>query len=323
MEKETTHFMQQFECLNFSFTDNALPLKQADNYFKAIASKRIDISFFAEIRAIGQPERLKLYNQGGLSTVQVGVESLSNSLLQKMVKGTTVIDNIAVMKLCSENGIQVEGNLITEFPTTTEAEIQETLVNLEFVLPYHPLSPAVFFLGHGSPIHRNSRAFGISALLPHHKIKKLFPPHYHNSLEQLINGYRGDRTFQHQLWKPVYRKIEQWKNFHNMRADKKTAPLQCRDGGTFIIIRQEQPSGKPLQHKLKGVSRKMYLFCHTPQSISAIVEHLENIKEEPLVNFISELCQKRLMFREGNRVLSLAVRQTLYGLYQDQLMSKG
>ena len=216
-----------------------------------------------------------------------------------------------MMKLCSENGIKLEGNLITEVPTTTEAEIQETIVNLDVVLPYHPLSPAAFFLGHGSPIHRNSGAFDISAFLLHHKVKKLFPPLYHNSLKQLITGYRGDRTFQHQLWKPVYRKIEKWKNFHNMRADKKTAPLQYRDGGTFIIIRQEQPSGKPLQHKLKGVSRKMYLFCHTPQSLGDIVEHLENIKEEPLVNFISELCQKRLMFREGDRVLSLAVRQTL------------
>jgi ribosomal peptide maturation radical SAM protein 1 len=311
MVRETNHFVQQFECLNFSFADNALPLKQADNYFKTISLQQIDLNFFAEIRAITQPERLKQYSQGGLSTVQVGVESLSNSLLQKMAKGTTVIDNIAVMKLCSENNIQVEGNLITEFPTTTEAEIEETLINIDFVLPYHPLSSATFFLGHGSPIHRDSSTFGINAFLTHHKIKKLFPPHYHKSLEQLINGYRGDRTLQHQLWKPVHQKIKQWQDFHSMRRDKKSAPLQYRDGGTFIIIRQEQLSGQPLQHRLKGISRKMYLFCHTPQSINDILEYLETIPEEPLVNFISELCQKRLMFREEDRVLSLAVRQTL------------
>ena len=309
MVKETNHFVHHFECLNFSFTDNTLPLKQADNYFKTISLQQIDLNFFAEIRTIVQPERLKLYSRGGLSTVQVGVESLSNSLLQKMKKGTTVIDNIAVMKLCSESNIQVEGNLITEFPTTTEAEVEETLVNLDFVLPYHPLTSATFFLGHDSPIHRNSSTFGISAFLTHHKIKKLFPPHYHKSLKQLVNGYRGDRTLQHQLWKPVYRKIQQWQNFHHMREDKKSAPLQYRDGGTFIIIRQERPTGQPLQHRLKGISRKMYLFCHTPQSINDILEYIETIPEEPLVNFISELCQKRLMFREDNRVLSLAVRK--------------
>ena len=86
MVRETNHFVQQFECLNFSFADNALPLKQADNYFKTISLQQIDLNFFAEIRAITQPERLKQYSRGGLSTVQVGVESLSNSLLQKMAK---------------------------------------------------------------------------------------------------------------------------------------------------------------------------------------------------------------------------------------------
>jgi len=309
MVTETNHFVQQFKSLNFSFTDNALPLKQADNYFKAIAQQKIDLNFFAEIRAIHQPERLKLYSQGGLSTVQVGVESLSNSLLQKMAKGTTVIDNIAVMKLCSENSIQVEGNLITEFPTTTEAEIQETLANLDFVLPYHPLTSAAFFLGHGSPIHRDCSSFGISAFLVHHKIKKLFPPHYHSSLQHLANSYRGDRKLQQQLWKPVYRKLKQWQNFHTLRADKKTAPLQYRDGGAFLIIRQQQESGHPLQHRLKGVSREIYLFCNIPQSINDILPQFKNLKEEALRNFISELCQKRLMFLENDRVLSLAVHQ--------------
>jgi ribosomal peptide maturation radical SAM protein 1 len=310
MVRETIHFVQQFKSLNFTFTDNTLPLKQADDYFSTLALKEIDLTIFAEIRAIHKPERLKLYRQGGLTTVQVGIESLSNSLLQKMVKGTTVIDNMAVMKLCSENGIMVEGNLITEFPTTTEAEIQETLANLEFVLPYHPLTPAAFFLGHGSPIHRNRSAFGISALLPHHKIKKLFPPQYHNSLDQLIKGYRGDRTLQHQLWKPVYLKMEQWQRFHDLRTDNNSVPLQYRDGGTFLIIRQELPLEKPLQHRLKGLSRKLYLFCHTPQSIDDILGYFKNIKEEPLLSFISELCEKRIMFREGDRVLSLAVRRT-------------
>jgi len=96
----------------------------------------------------------------------------------------------------------------------------------------------------------------------------------------------------------------------NLRTDKKSVPLQYRDGGTFLIIRQELPLEKPLQHRLKGLSRKLYLFCHTPQSIDDILGYFKNIKEEPLLSFISELCEKRIMFREGDRVLSLAVRRT-------------
>ena len=310
MVQETAHLVQQYKCINFTFTDNTLPLKETDDYFKIISRQQIDLNYFAEIRAIHQPERLKLYRRGGLSTVQVGIESLSNSLLQKMAKGTTVIDNIATMKLCAENGILVEGNLITEFPTTTNEEIEETLTNLEFVLPYHPLTPAAFFLGHESPIHKNYGKFGINAILVHYKTKKLFPQRYHKSLKHLVNSYRGDRTLQHRRWKPVYQKIAQWQSFHKMRKNKEKPALQYRDGGTFLIIRQEYPTGLPLQHRLKGLSRRIYIFCHTPKTMNDILINFKGLKEESLVTFITELCRKRLMFQENDRVLSLAVHHT-------------
>ncbi|MBW1637118.1 MAG: RiPP maturation radical SAM C-methyltransferase [Deltaproteobacteria bacterium] len=309
MVNETDHLMEQYKCINFTFTDNALPLKEADKYFKTIGSKQIDLNYFAEIRAIRQPQRLKQYRQGGLATVQVGIEALSTSLLQKMAKGTTVIDNIAVMKLCAENGIQIEGNLITGFPTTTEQEIEETLFNLDFVLPYNPLSAAAFFLGYGSPVHDNYGKYGIQAILVHHKTKKLFPARYHKSLRQLTNGYRGDRTRQQKLWKPVYQKIEQWQNFHKERTGRGKAALQYRDGGSFIIIRQERPTGMPLQHRLNGLSRRIYLFCCTPREIEDILSNFNGLGEDSLTTFVKELCQKRLMFRENDRVISLAVHQ--------------
>ena len=92
--------------------------------------------------------------------------------------------------------------------------------------------------------------------------------------------------------------------------DKRKAALQYRDGGTFLIIRQEHPAGLPLQHRLKGLSRRIYLFCHTPQTMGDILTYFKGLEEESLVTFITELCQKRLMFRENDRVLSLAVHQT-------------
>ena len=116
-----------------------------------------DCRFFAEIRGTTRPEQLEIYSRGGLQTIQVGIEALSTSLLRKMVKGVTAIDNIAMMKFSLACGIRLEGNLILEFPGSTLEEVGETLENLDFVLPYRPLATAVFFLGHGSPVHRESR----------------------------------------------------------------------------------------------------------------------------------------------------------------------
>ena len=218
MVEETLYLAKTYQSLHFTFTDNALPPKEADDFFRNLAAKGMDFDFFAEIRGVTESQRLRLFKQGGLNTVQVGIEALSSSLLLKMAKGVSAIDNIAVMKLCSDWSIYMEGNLITDFPTTTEEEIADTLHNLDYVLPYSPLQTAAFFLGYGSPVHSRKDDFSIQALLPHSKNRLLFPERYIDSMTMLVTSYRGDRQRQKKIWKPVREKIAAWHDFHKKRG---------------------------------------------------------------------------------------------------------
>lgn len=310
MVTETLHLAETHESLHFTFTDNALPPKEADLFFKKLSQQERDFDFFAEIRTITEPDKLQLYSQAGLKTVQVGIESLCTSLLTKMAKGTTTIDNIATMKMCSSSDILMEGNLITDFPTTTDEEIAETLNNLDFVLPFLPLQAATFFLGYGSPIHNHSYDFSIQRVIPHAKNRKLFPEDYLESMTMLINSYRGDKKIQNKLWAPVKQKLRAWQNFHKQRTKSLQHPLHYRDGSTFLIIRQERTSGAPLLHRLRGTSRKIYLFCERPIKIDDLQTTFPQVPEQALRKFIDEMCSKRLMFQENDRVLSLAVHHT-------------
>lgn len=310
MTEETLHLAKTHESLHFTFTDNALPPKEADRFFTALAECDMDLDFFAEIRALTKPRQLEIARRGGLRTVQVGIEALSSSLLKKMEKGTTAIDNIAAMKLCCQYGIRLEGNLITDFPATTKAEIAETLHHLNFVLPYPPLESATFFLGLGSPIYHRTKEFSIQTILPHAKNKKLFPEPYLKEMDMLLNSYRGDRKQQRTLWAPVKQKIKEWQRFHSKRSQSHH-PLHYRDGSTFLIIRQETATGKPLLHRLRGLSRKIYLFCATPTRKDDLLTTFPKITEPALEKFIDDLCVKHLMFQEDDRVLSLAIRHTL------------
>jgi ribosomal peptide maturation radical SAM protein 1 len=320
MLKETLHLAENHECLHFTFTDNALPPKEMDKFFKALSKKEMDFDFFAEIRGITEPKRLQLYRQAGLATVQVGIEALSTTLLAKMAKGATTIDNIAAMKMCSAAAIRLEGNLITDFPGTTSQEIAETLENLDFVLPFPPLQTATFFLGYGSPMHAGAKthakahshvdASSIRKIIPHAKNRRLFPDSYLHSMTMLINSYKGDKNFQHKQWQPVKQKMLAWQNFHNQRRNSRQHPLYFRDGSTFLIIRQERLSDVPLLHRLRGTSRKIYLSCECPMKINSLLTAFPAVTEQALRNFIDEMCLKRLMFQEKDRVLSLAVRTT-------------
>jgi ribosomal peptide maturation radical SAM protein 1 len=307
MVAEAVFLAKTHGCLQFAFSDNALPPHEADRFFEDISATHMDFDFFAEIRGITDQPRLQKYGQGGLRTVQVGIEALSTTLLTKMAKGTTVMDNIATMKMAGGCSMHLEGNLITEFPGTTTDEIAETLEHLDFVLPFAPLQAAAFFLGYDSPIYVRPKDFAVQSILPHSKNQKLFPKNILSGMTMLSNSYRGDRARQRKLWKPVVEKLKAWQSFHQKRQNKTNHPLHYRDGSTFLIITQEQASSVTLRHRLKDLSRTIYLFCQIPQTIPAILNAFPSISLPILEKFVNEMHAKRLMFREGDRVLSLAV----------------
>lgn len=295
--------------LDFSFCDNALPPGETDAFFAHTAGLGIDLRFFAEIRSISDPEKLSRYRRGGLDSVQVGIESLSRSLLKKMDKGATVIENLAIMKYCAENGITLDGNLIIEFPGSTEEEVEETLKNLEYCLPYHPLSAASFFLGAGSPIAAKPKEYGIRAITAHSYSNKLLPEDIAARLPLPVRDYRGDKTRQRKRWRPVVKMIRSWQDFHRRRKDSSIPALSYRDGGSFLIIRQERSQAPPLLHRLQGTSRQLYLFCATIRSLTEISEHFPGVQEKSILQFFRDLSKKRLLFREKDTVLSLAIHR--------------
>lgn len=306
MQDEVELMIRKHHCLDVAFTDNALPSAEADRFFTAMQADPKDIRFFAELRSTNKHSQYRNYRQGGLDSVQIGIEAFSSSLLKRMNKGVTVMDNLAAMKHCTETGIQLDGNLILEFPGSTELEVQETLRVLEFALPFHPLAAAGFFLGHGSPVWQDPSKYGVQAIRHHPYNRKLFPDSILTRLDLLIKQGSGDRERQKIIWRPVRKKMIEWSSFHKNRS-KKNPILSYRNGGDFIIIRQERPERVTRHHRLKGISAKIYLACKNPISTKSLLRDFNSITENALTVFLNDLEKKKLIFRDRDVCLALAV----------------
>ncbi len=309
MLQELQYLQHRYHCLDFTFTDNVLPPRETDRFFSALQKNNHDLSFFGEIRALKKQQTYALYQKGGLHTVQIGIESFSNTLLQRLNKGTRAMDNIAAMKFVTAAGIKLEGNLILEFPGSTQEQVTETMRVLDFVLPFQPLQAAGFFLGHGSPVWVRPRDYGVKAIIQHPYNRKLYPASVLSRLVMLIKYGRGDHRYQERLWKPVRKKMQAWAEFHQQRENACLPPLSYRDGGDFIIIHQERPGQPALQHRLRGLSRKIYLACDQPVAIKELLHTFNSITEDKLSAFLAELEQKYLLFCDQDGCLALAVRQ--------------
>ncbi|HSO09425.1 MAG TPA: RiPP maturation radical SAM C-methyltransferase [Desulfoprunum sp.] len=310
MTAEVETQSQAYRCLDFFFTDNALPPREADLFFHRQGQSGRDHRFFAEIRGTADRDQLAAYRSGGLHVIQVGIEALSTSLLQKMSKGLTVIDNIAIIRDSAAAGIRLDGNLILEFPGSTAEEVAETLANLDVLLPFRPLAKAVFFLGHGSPVCRAPRTFGISGLASERRYRALLPPEIAQDIGTLIMDYRGGRRRQRQLWRPVADRIGAWHEFHRNRPHSDQPALSYRDGGEFLIIRQERIDGPPLHHRLYGRSREIYLYCERIRTRAEIQQRFHPLSISALDAFLGDLHRKRLLFQDDEKVLALAIRHS-------------
>ncbi len=304
---EVTQLIDRHQCLDFFFTDNALPPKEALSFFHRTATDTPDLHFFAEIRIPKTEEECRVYRRGGLRVIQVGIEALSDRLLQQMCKGTTTIDNIYAMKMAATFDIILEGNLILEFPGSTEEDVRQTLTALAAVLPYRPLQAATFFLGDGSPVSNQPKDYGIKAVTTHPNNRLLFPEDTIKKLTLPIKGYRGDRVAQRKRWQPVRKAMASWSAFHAARKDHTYPALVMRDGGSFLLLSQERPNRPTLHHRLKGLSRDIYLACEQPIPRKKLLQRFKTIKEAQLTAFIGDLCAKHLMYSSATHYLALAV----------------
>ncbi len=295
--------------LSFSFMDNLLPRRGAEELFSGLAESGRDYRLFGEIRADTPVRQLAAMRRAGMRELQVGIEALSTALLIRMNKGATVLDNIEVMRHCEALGMHHGGNLLMHFPGSTGDEVRETLRNMEFVLCFRPLRMVSFWLGLGSPVFEQPEQHNIRLTGNEPRWSALFPPPVVKAMRMMIQGYAGDRTAQRRLWAPVAARVRQWRReYEQLMHSAHAGPiLGYQDGRDFLIITRRGPAGVGETHRLPGDSRRMYLYCCRSRSRKRIQARFAHLPSDKLEGFLQMMLDKRLMFGQGDRFLSLAI----------------
>jgi radical SAM superfamily enzyme YgiQ (UPF0313 family) len=290
--------------------DNLLPARELADLFAGIRTLGKDLRMFAEVRATTLPDALKAMGEAGVQNIQVGIEALSTKLLGKLNKGTTAMDNIEIIKNCEMPELpNLAGNLIMIFPTSDKEDVAETMQNLEFVFPFRPLKGIGFGLEYGSAVWRRPDMYAIKRTGNHLYYRYLFPKRILANLVLMNHAYRGTLQYQRRLWRPVKEKLKRWrKSYLKLHEKPGSGPiLSYQDGKDFMIIRERCLGGHDMTHRLRGSSRKIYLYCQTQRTLREILLQFTGFGEEKVAPFLRMMVKKRLMFKEGEKYLSLAV----------------
>ena len=194
-EKNVKKIVEEIEFLSdkysmrrFQIIGNTLPKKDYRLLFEEIIKLGKDFDFYADARA-GQLQKddFRLMKKAGFNNIQIGIESFSDHYLKKMNKGVRVIDNIAALKFCKENGIKARYNLLVNYPNEEPIDFEETKKNIQHIKQdLDPPQLSYFVVEFGSIIHRNPSAFNIEKLEYTNVDKIMFPQ---NILEKNISFY--------------------------------------------------------------------------------------------------------------------------------------
>lgn len=143
--KDPDHFVEQISTLaenykinDFMITDNILAMPYIDTVFPKLKNNGSPYTFFYETKSNVKKEQLITLFNGGVTSIQPGIESLSSSVLDLMAKGSTQMQNIQLLKWGRELDMRIIWNFLYGFPGEASEEYG---IMAELIPSLHHLTP--------------------------------------------------------------------------------------------------------------------------------------------------------------------------------------
>jgi ribosomal peptide maturation radical SAM protein 1 len=306
---------ERYRMMEFQLIGNTLPKTEYRTLFEKLKNLGRDFSFFVEARA-GQltSDDYMSMKEAGFITIQTGIESFSQNYLRKMNKGVRVIDNIAVLKFCKENGIKNNYNLIVRYPNEEQVDFDETKKIIHLLKGYLD-APTLCELRvmHGSLIQRHPEQFNIERLEPTPIDLIMYP------LEFLEKGFSFMYDFKRKIlsrenpWESL---VEEWKKEREI-SELEGITRQTTvdrlifyfvDGGSFIKIYDKRDRRNIRIFVLNELERVVFLACVDVVSLQQLKQRFTNIPEFELIAMLQSFEQNELVFVDNEYYLCLPLR---------------
>lgn len=314
---EIMEIVEKYKCTTLAATDNILPLDYFRNLLPQLSAADVDLHLFYEIKANLSREQMRALASSCIRQIQPGIESLNSRLLQMMRKGITAIQNIQFLKWCYEYDIKPYWNILYGFPGESiddYADLPQLALSISHLYPPGNVARVIF--ERFSPYLEDSASFGLK-LHPDPAYGQLFPPKV--DLQKIAYFYLESRSLDapdpDEYMLDSRDAITAWtRRFHN--GESRCHYQKALD---YVLIEDSRQlsltdSVTTRFHRLKGKLAKIYTYCDDIRSFASICSMLSKETDEPvneaqIETALDKLVARRLLLKEGNRYLSLAVRK--------------
>ncbi len=304
---EILHLVTRHGVRDVSAVDNVLDMGYFRDLLPELRWRRVNLSFFYEIKANLSREQVKLLSEVGIRMVQPGIESLHPKILRLMRKGVSPLQNIQLLKWCKEFGVRPSWNILYGFPGECAQDYAEMLPLMESLIHLPPPeATGQIRLDRFSPYFRDPEAYGFVNARPLPIYRHLYGlPEDEIANIAYFYGYEYADVLEPDTYiRPVVEQIARWREA--AREGVSLGYYSTAPG--VLVIEDTRPGAARRSTVLRGWQKTVYDFCDQARSLQAIQRTLgQDAAGDELRRFLDEAVGLRLMARDGNHYLSLAL----------------
>ncbi|MFK7785640.1 MAG: RiPP maturation radical SAM C-methyltransferase, partial [Crocinitomicaceae bacterium] len=306
--QELNELTNKYGVYSVEIVDNILDMSYFQKMIPQLALEDKGYDIFYETKSNLNKQKLQLLSDAGIRWLQPGIESLDNTILKMIGKGTSSRINLQLMKWAQEKGIFILWILLYDLPGEEDEPYMDMAKMFPSISHFQPPSGLSFIqINRFSPYQMRPKDYGIN-LSPDRAYSYVYP-----WSEQSINDFAyffDDYTVHRPVVdytennKPNIRpgidavkdSIGYWQDEWNMRRGNNTDPesqdrtLIYVDKSDTLTIYDSRTRAVKNKYELTGLSRLIYIICDQFRSVNAIQRQLmDDFNKEATIDEIKAI----------------------------------
>lgn len=313
-ERVVTEILEQstrYHCGGFYVVDDAVTPPQIDQIFPKLRPRNKVIYFpFLEMRTNVARKQMEILSEAGVKLIQPGIECLSDGLLKKIHKGTTVFQNILFMKWCRELQIRLSYNIILGIPDATREDLLTQLEVMRLIPHLDPPYPMPLSLVRFSQYFHKRDQYNLKNFRPDDFYHSIFPEG--TDLWKVAYTFLADSGFEDLL--PIYQEtvayIQQWQLWWSRLELPYLRYREAPGGG--VVEDWRIPTREAVTYPLTKLEAALYSCCidralDLERISEAVASRFPESTPEEIRAILADFSEKRLSLSHDGKHLSLAV----------------
>ena len=302
---------------HFEFTDNVIPTQMLNEFLPLLEQSDTKFDFFAEVKPFFSESDVFRLKRAGFNTMQTGIETLNDHMLNLLNKGGDVANNIRFLKCLRHAGVRIYWNLLVKMPGEKKEDYEEmiALMPLLYHLPPPTGYSEIVFESQGAYV-KDPERFGLT-MVPkpvyrylfgdNDEIIKLIASLFDDVGEESRRLYRETQKY----YNPLENIVKEWSNAYWKEGG---CHLLMEDRQDYLVMTDTRPCAKMTMCFLKEPARTVCLMCDRPQTFDVLLKKMQkesrDFSEEDLKDCLDYLTDSRYLLYISGQYLTLAINKS-------------